>query len=118
MKKVALLLKFPDLRRSDHLLKFLLLLIVLCTASTASFAQVNVKGKVTDENDAGMPGVNIIIKSTTVGTTSDANGDYVLSAPSAESVLVFSFIGYNTQEVAVGTQTTIDIHLLPNVNAL
>lgn len=69
-------------------------------------------GRVTGENGEGLPGVNIQIKNTTRGTTSDGNGNYKLTIPDeAGTVLVFSFIGYTNQEVTVGTRSVIDITL-------
>jgi TonB-dependent starch-binding outer membrane protein SusC len=118
MKNVALLHKLPDLRRSDHLRRCLLLLALVIPSVFTAYAQVDVKGKVTDEAGAGMPGVNILVKNTVTGTTSDVNGEYAISVPSGDAILVFSFIGYNTQEVSVGSQSSIDLSLVPNVNSL
>jgi hypothetical protein len=60
----------------------------------------------------------VVIKGTTVGTTSDAEGNFTLNVPNDEAVLVFSFIGYRTQEVRVGTTTQFDIRLDPDVETL
>jgi hypothetical protein len=67
-------------------------------------ADQQVSGKVTAENGEVLPGVNVTLKGSSVGTTTDAKGDYNLSVPSESSVLVFSFIGYARQEVIVGYQ--------------
>jgi TonB-linked SusC/RagA family outer membrane protein len=77
-----------------------------------------VSGKVTDETGTGLPGVNILVKNTTSGTTSDTNGDYSISIPDGNAVLVFSFIGYTTQEEAVGERTTINVSLSPSIESL
>lgn len=70
-----------------------------------------VTGKVTSQDDgAPLPGVNILVKGTTSGTVSDANGAYSVEATERD-VLVFSFIGFTSVEVAVGTQTTINVSL-------
>jgi hypothetical protein len=58
-----------------------------------------VRGRVQDENGEGAPGVNVVIKGTTIGTVTDANGNYSLTLPNMSSTLVFSFIGYTTQEI-------------------
>jgi TonB-dependent starch-binding outer membrane protein SusC len=79
---------------------------------------VQVSGTISDEAGAPLPGVNILEKGTTNGTTSDVNGKYTLSVASPGSVLIFSFIGYVTQEIAVGDRTTIDIGLQPDVSTL
>jgi TonB-linked SusC/RagA family outer membrane protein len=78
-----------------------------------------VSGRVTSSDDGnGFPGINIIVKGTTVGTVTDANGDYSIKVPSEESTLVFSSIGYKTMEVSVGSQTTINLSLEPDITSL
>jgi TonB-linked SusC/RagA family outer membrane protein len=79
----------------------------------------NVSGKVTSSDDGtGLPGVNIIIKGTTRGTVTDADGNFTLSVPTGEAILVFSAIGYSTSEVTVGAQSTIDVALSVDVTSL
>src|SRR5258706_5269375 len=78
-----------------------------------------VSGKVTSsDNGLGLPGVNIIVKGTASGTVSDSDGNYSITAPSPESVLVFSAIGFTTKEVTVGSQSVINITLEFDVIAL
>ncbi|MDJ1469444.1 TonB-dependent receptor [Xanthocytophaga flava] len=77
-----------------------------------------VKGRVTGDQNEGLPGVSVVVKGSTVGTTTDANGNYTLAVPDANGTLVFSFIGYVTEEVAIGGRTTIDISLAPDLKAL
>ncbi|QJW92292.1 SusC/RagA family TonB-linked outer membrane protein [Spirosoma taeanense] len=73
-------------------------------------AAITVKGKVTAQEDRmALPGVNITVKGTTVGTTTDADGNYTLNVPSQQSTLVFSFLGYISQEILVGSQTSINV---------
>ncbi len=80
---------------------------------------IDVTGKVTSTEDGeGLPGVNVIVKGTTQGTVTDVNGDYKINVPSTESVLVFSSVGYITQEVPIGSKTTIDLTLSPDVKSL
>lgn len=81
-------------------------------------AAILVSGTVSDENGQTLPGVNIIEKGTTNGTTSNAAGQFSLSVTGESSVLVFSFIGYVTREIAVGSQTSIELSLSPDVTAL
>lgn len=78
---------------------------------------ITVEGKVTDETGEGLPGVNIVVKGSTQGTITDADGNYVIDAPDG-SVLVFSFIGYETQEIAVGSRTTIDVQMTTDFKTL
>ncbi|MFN8885886.1 MAG: carboxypeptidase-like regulatory domain-containing protein, partial [Cyclobacteriaceae bacterium] len=84
---------------------------MLC--SVAVFAQNReISGTVTDaENGSPLPGANITIKGTSIGTATDVDGKYKLSVPSNASALVVSSIGYTTQEVAVGVSNVIDIKL-------
>ena len=72
--------------------------------------QVRVTGTITDETTgAGMPGVNIQVKGTTVGVISDENGQYSVSVTDGNATLVFSFIGYVTQEIALAGRTTVNV---------
>jgi TonB-linked SusC/RagA family outer membrane protein len=76
-----------------------------------------ISGTITDPTGAGLPGVNILIKGSTIGTTSDGTGKYALEA-APEEVLVVSFIGYKSQEIAVGNQTTINVSLAEDLTTL
>jgi len=75
----------------------------------SSMAQRTVSGKVTDESGEGLPGVNVVIKGTTTGVTSDLDGKYQISVPDDNAVLVFSSVGMSTQEVSVGARSVIDL---------
>jgi TonB-dependent starch-binding outer membrane protein SusC len=77
-----------------------------------------VSGTVTDAQKMALPGVSVIIKGTTKGTTTDADGNFSLKAESAESVLVFSFVGYRSQEVRVADQTSFAIALEEDISTL
>jgi TonB-linked SusC/RagA family outer membrane protein len=92
--------------------KLLMVQFVLFLFSFPVLAQdVAITGTVTSAEDGSiLPGVNIAVKGTSRGTSSGANGAYQLNAP-AGSTLVFSFIGFTTQEVAIGNRTTIDVRL-------
>ncbi len=78
----------------------------------------NITGKVTDENGEGLPGVNILVKSTTVGTVTDIDGNYRLSAPDDANTLVFSSVGYQSEEVTIGGQSVINLQMTPDIQAL
>jgi len=86
--------------------------------SLVKFYEKTITGKVTDENDEGLPGVNILVKNTTTGTVTDVNGNYRLSVQDDAEVLVFSSVGYVTEEVAIGNQAVINMQMLPDVQAL
>lgn len=85
-----------------------------------SFAQgQNVTGKVTDAEDhSPLPGANIIVKGTSIGSTTDADGEYSINISDEGSILVFSFIGYASQEVPVSGRSKIDISLSPDIQSL
>jgi TonB-linked SusC/RagA family outer membrane protein len=92
--------------------------MLLLLVSSAAFAQT-VSGRITSSEDgSSLPGVNILIKGTTNGTITDADGSFSLALPSANAVLVFSYVGFNTQEVAVGGRTTIDVVLTSDATQL
>lgn len=92
--------------------KKLLLLIVLgfCTISTLYAQEMTITGTVTDETGMALPGVNIIIKGTTVGVQSDFDGNYSIQA-SRGQILVFSFIGLQTAEYAINQNSVINVTL-------
>jgi len=73
--------------------------------------QKTVSGKVTDPAGASLPGVSVVIKGTTIGSITDANGNFTLSKVSADAVLQFSFVGMKKQEVKVGGKQTINVIL-------
>ncbi|HTF20152.1 MAG TPA: SusC/RagA family TonB-linked outer membrane protein, partial [Chryseolinea sp.] len=79
-----------------------------------------ITGQVADENGAPLPGVSILVKGTGMGTATDADGRYSLSVLTEheKSVLIFSFIGYATQEVPIGDKTSIDIRMTPDIHEL
>lgn len=77
-----------------------------------------VSGKVVDDAGQGLPGVNVVEKGTMNGTITDSNGDYKLNVDNENSVLVFSFIGFETQEVLVGGRSSLDVTLATDVQTL
>lgn len=79
-------------------------------ARSASSENMTVTGKVTDETGEPMPGVSVIIKGTTMGTQTDLDGNYMLPKLN-EMSLVFSFVGFESQEVEVGARTSIDVSM-------
>jgi TonB-linked SusC/RagA family outer membrane protein len=91
---------------------FLIVTGISCYAFSLSAQQsVLITGIVTDTDGEPMFGVYVTVKGTTIGVTSDANGKYTVSAPNRDAVLVFSFVGYATQEFVVGDQHTIMVTL-------
>ncbi len=99
-------------------LKLLLFLIAFLSVSTGYAQQKTITGKVTDESTGeSLPGVSILIEGTTIGTVTNIDGDYSLNV-SQGNTLVFSFIGYVSQQIIVGEQSSINIGLIMDVEQL
>lgn len=81
-------------------------------------AAVSIRGQVTDETGETLVGANVILKGTTTGTTTDAGGNYVFDVPDLTGTLVFSYIGYVPQEVAINNRQVINVSLVPDMHAL
>ncbi|MBL7857199.1 MAG: TonB-dependent receptor [Cyclobacteriaceae bacterium] len=88
-----------------------LLVLVAWMICLSSFAQERViSGKITSTEDGSpVPGVNVLVKGTTIGTASDGNGSYSISLPEGGTTLIFSFIGFKTTEVTVGSRSIVDV---------
>ena len=98
--------------------KFLQVLLGLVLSSTILLAQERtVTGTVTDEDTSPIPGVSILNKGKSTGTVTDANGNYTIVV-SNDDVLVYSFIGFVAQEIAVGNQSVIDVSMNTDVTEL
>lgn len=88
-------------------------------ACTSAMAQYTVSGKITSgEDQSPIPGANILVKGTTNGTISDAEGNFSVNANSANDVLVFSFVGFTTQEVSINNRTALEIVLASDAKQL
>ncbi len=90
----------------------------LLDSNSSVASQKLIKGIVTEENGNTLPGVSIVIKGTSVGTTTDIDGKYQISVPNENSVLVFSFIGMLKQEIPVGTQSAINVTMLTDAKQM
>lgn len=92
--------------------------LFLSIFTLSSFGQQSVTGKVTSSEDSqGIPGVSVAVKGTNKGTTSDANGNYKIVADS-KAKLTFSAIGFISQEIEVGTKSTIDLKMVSDIQSL
>lgn len=80
--------------------------------NTSEQQQKSVSGKVTDTTGAPIPGTSVVVKGTTTGVISDMDGKYTISKVPENAILQFSFVGMKTQEVVVGTQTSINITMV------
>ncbi len=99
--------------------KFLLTGFALALVFTLWAQERTVTGRVTSTEDGSpLPGVNVLVKGTTTGTVTDADGRYSISVPSPNAQLVFSFIGLQTQEITVGERTVVDVSLALDVTQL
>lgn len=98
----------------------LLAQLVLCLLSLPSLAQNRtITGRITSGDDGSvLPGVSVALKGTNKGTSTDGNGQYTISVPSGTVSVVFSFIGFVTQEVVTGSQTELNITLKPDATSL
>ena len=90
---------------------WLSLLLALGVATTTAWAQQKITGQVSDESGQPLPGVNVVERGTTTGSSTDANGSYTITTSGSNPVLVFSFVGYESQEIAVNNRSTISITL-------
>jgi TonB-dependent starch-binding outer membrane protein SusC len=83
--------------------------------SSKSSVKIAISGTVTDDLGEKLPGVSVLLKGTERGTTTESDGTFTIDVDDESSVLVFSFIGFKTMEVEVGSRTTIDIQLQPDI---
>ena len=81
---------------------FPVILLLLCLTSARALPVRDLTGKVTDESGAPLPGVTVLVKGTAIGTATNTEGNFSISTPGDNDILVFSFIGYLTKEVTVG----------------
>ena len=100
--------------------KFLLFVLSMLLTASVIFAQdKTVSGKITAAEDgSGLPGVNVVLKGTSSGAVTDVDGNFKMVVPGDGGVLVFSFIGFQTQEVTIGNQSVINISLNAEVTQL
>ncbi len=94
-----------------------LILIIFCIMKIDA-QPFTISGSVTDNDGNGLPGVNVLIKSTTSGTVTDMSGNYSIEVRGQEDVLIFSFIGYVSEEVPVLNKTEVNIVMVPSLESL
>src|SRR5690606_19182451 len=81
-------------------------------------AQISIRGKVTAEDGESIPGTNVLLKNNDIGTVTDSEGHYILEVTNENNPLVFSFIGYQTQEERINGRTIINVQLQPDIQGL
>lgn len=96
------------------------LAMLLCFTLVSAKAQDRrVTGTViSSEDNSEVPGVNVVVKGTSIGTITDMDGKYAIDVPSNESILVFSYIGLTTEEIVVGSSSVIDVTMVPDLKEL
>ncbi|MDJ1479450.1 TonB-dependent receptor [Cytophagaceae bacterium YF14B1] len=108
--------RFPQLRFEE---KYNTIVIFPNTTYAEARAKdITVTGTVKDDQNQPLAGVTVIVKGTNIGSISNAEGKYTISVPSQDATLVFSFIGYVSEEVAIGSRTSVDVTLVNDVKSL
>lgn len=104
----------PERESAWHLSKYLILTLLLLSLFIVQNAvgqtNVQIQGTVLDDTGFPLPGVNVVIKGTTTGTVTDLDGKYSLEVPE-DATLVFTFVGFESQEIPIGGRSTIDVTL-------
>ncbi|MEN8226747.1 MAG: SusC/RagA family TonB-linked outer membrane protein [Bacteroidota bacterium] len=98
--------------------KFLLLMFLFAIFVSSVMAQRTVTGMVSDESGEPLLAVTVVVSGTSVGTVTDQNGHFSIDVPDENSVLIFSFIGMETNEITVGNQTVINVTLMTSSIAM
>ena len=121
--KLLLIKKLPFMFKTK--MKKMLIALLFCNVvsmhANVSFPNeimqesIRITGKVTDNYGEGLPGVNVRVQGTTVGTMTDVNGDYSITVSDRNVTLVFSYIGFLTQEIVAGNRQSINVMLLEDV---
>jgi len=91
--------------------KSLLILLGILACHVVSYAQITIRGKVTDDNNMGLPGVSVLAKGSTAGASTSNDGTYNINVPENVSTLIFRSVGYQTTEVAINGRTVVDVSL-------
>ena len=99
-------------------LPFKLLLIFCATLLPVTLLAQEVKGTITAEDGSALPGATVLVQGTSTGSISSSDGSYTITVPSSEAVLVFSYIGFSTQEIPVNGQSVVDVQMLESLNQL
>ncbi len=114
IQKVSFIKNLSVMRRIS-----VLIIIALALTSWIGWEGKQITGKVTAAEDGSpLPGVNVLLKGTTSGTVTDINGEYSLNVPVSASTLVFSYVGYVSQEIKVGNSTVINVQMVADHSRL
>ncbi len=109
----------PEILRTRSRSHLLVLIIILAPTASALAQQRIVTGTVTSTSDGQtLPGVNVVVKGTTTGTVTDTNGMYTIALSDDKNTLIYSFVGFETREIAVGQRSTVGVSLVPSISQL
>src|SRR5450759_1938643 len=100
----------------SNISKQLLVVMIFLLGSLAGFAQNTITGRVTDSDGSGIPGVTVSVKGTRTATQTNSDGSYSITAPNNANTLVFSSIGFASQEIAINSRASLDL-VLSSTNA-
>jgi TonB-linked SusC/RagA family outer membrane protein len=113
--------KFSNILKITALLLFAAAINFVAVAGEATTVaqMIRITGTIVGANDnQPLPGVNVRIANTNTGTTTDLNGKYTIEVANADAILIFSYIGYLSEEIIVGSQTVINVSLSPEISRL
>jgi TonB-linked SusC/RagA family outer membrane protein len=111
-------MQMKQLQKKWQFYAYVILLLILTQVSLQAQTR-QISGTITSaEDNSPMPGVAVLAKGTNVGSITDENGKYSINLPSGSTVLIFSFVGFEPQEITVGTESTIDVKLATSINLL
>ena len=100
-------------------LLFVVAVFTMALSFEVSAQQRVVTGTVISEEDGlGLPGATVLVKGTTVGTTTDLDGNYSINVPAGSDVLIFSFVGLKASEVAIGNRSVVNVTLTVDASQL
>lgn len=107
---------FAWLKAKKSFFCLMLLLSLINFSAIAADKDIDVSGTVTDDKGTPLAGASVTVKGTTRGTVTDDEGKFTISVPNQRSVLVISYGGFKTEEITVGTQTSVSVSLMPGSN--
>ena len=91
---------------------------ILIMMGQNGYAQVAISGKVSSALGGSLPGVNVVVKNTNTGTITDLNGKFSMEVPNRDAILVFSYVGFISEEMEVGTRANFEVELIPDIQSL
>lgn len=99
--------------------KLIYVVLLISLFSIQAISQIKISGTVTSAKDGSvLPGVNVVVKGTTLGTVTNKYGDYKIEVPKVQSVLVFSMIGFTTEEIRVKKESVINVKMISDAQQL